>query len=289
MKIGLFLNPIKDGIFEYAEEVVKKLESFGAAAFIYDNHTQKLFDKKAYADENINEFIKKCDVILTIGGDGTIIHLAKYAAKFSKPILGINFGRLGFVTGLERNEIDKLEILVKGEYVVQQRALLEVSAHKDNFIKTFFAINDAVISKGERTKILDFSVILKGSEVCNYRADGLIVSTATGSTAYSLSAGGPIISPELDCILITPICPHSIFSKSVVFSGRDCIEITAVANFDESIFLNIDGNNVLDVTDFDEVSIKCAPQKAGIITFDNGSFYKRLSEKLLNKLDCTSK
>lgn len=283
MKVALFLNPVKNGIFEYAEKVIKKLQGFGAEAVLYKNKAQDSFDKSVYLSQDVDEFIKKCDVILTIGGDGTLIHLAKYAAKFSKPILGINFGRLGFVTGLERDELDKLELLVNGEYAVQNRTLLEVSANKNGDVKAFLAVNDAVISKGENTKIVDFSVKQNGQEVCNYRADGLILSTSTGSTAYSMSAGGPIISPELACILMTPICPHSMFAKPVVFSNNDSIEITVSAKDNGKIFLNIDGDNVLNLADCDRVIVKCAKKKVSIISFDNRCFYKRFAEKLLNK------
>ena len=285
MKIALFFNPVKNEIFEYAKKIIKKLRSFGAKVFVYRNETQNLFDENVYSSQDLNEFIKECDVILTIGGDGTIIHMAKYAANFSKPILGINYGRLGFVTGLERDELDKLELLVKGKYFVQNRALLEVFAHKNGEIKTFFAVNDAVISKGECTKIIDFSVTLNETEVCTYRADGLILSTATGSTAYSLSAGGPIISPKLECVLMTPICPHSIFAKPVVFSGSDLVEITVSEKDNGNILLNIDGHNVTNLSNFDKVTVKCAQKKVSIISFDDRCFYKRLSEKLLKKED----
>lgn len=283
MKIALFFNCVKNGILEYAEKVIKKLQGFGADVFVYKNDAQNLFDKNECLHQSIEEIIKKCDVILTIGGDGTIIHLAKYAAKFSKPILGINFGRLGFVAGLEQDDLDKLKLLVKGQYVVQSRALLKIFVCKNDEIKTFFAVNDAVIFKGECTKIVDFFVTLNETEVCNYRADGLILSTATGSTAYSLSAGGPIISPELECVLMTPICPHSLFAKSVVFSSNDSVKIAVNAKDNGNILLSIDGTNVLNLSNFDKIIVRCAQKKVDIISFDDRCFYKRLSEKLLNK------
>lgn len=283
MKVALFLNPIKQGIFEYAEKVKEKLHDLGAEVLFYENYKQNPFDENTCFDEKVCEFVKKCDIILTIGGDGTIIHFAKYAAKFSKPILGINFGRLGFVAELEKDEIDKLERLVTGHYTLLKRALLEVSAQKDDRIHTFLAVNDAVISKGERTRIVDFSVGINTSEVCNYRADGLIVATSTGSTAYSLSAGGPIIFPEVDCILLTPICAHSIFARSMVVSGRESLEIAVNTRDDGAVSLIIDGNNVLDLSNFNKVKVKTAQEKISLITFDKGRFYKSLSSKLFNK------
>lgn len=283
MKIALFLNAMKPEIIKYAEDVIKKLQSFGTEVIFCREYSQLLPDKNEYFDKNIDKIVEKCDVVLTIGGDGTIIHMAKFAAKFSKPILGINLGRLGFVTGLERDEIDKLELLVDRKYVVQNRTMLEIFVYKDGEIRIFSAVNDAVISKGERTKIVDFSVSLNGNDVCSYRADGLIASTSTGSTAYSLSAGGPIISPELDCILLTPICSHSMFARPIIFSDGDSINITANSREHENIFLNVDGKNVSNLCNMDKVVVKCAKKKVGVITFDNRCFYKRLSEKLLSK------
>ena len=280
MKIALFLNPVKNGIFEYAEKVIKKLKNFDKNVCVY--RIQNSFYENVCLDRDADEFIKKCDVILTIGGDGTIIRLAKYAAKFSKPVLGINFGRLGFITGIERNELDKLELLVEGKYAVKSRALLEVVIYKGGNTKTFLAVNDAVISKGERTRIVDFFVKLNDAEVCSYCADGLILSTATGSTAYSLSAGGPIISPDIDCILMTPICPHSMFAKPVVFSDKNSVEIVVAAKDNGRVLLNIDGDIVSELSNFDKVIVKCADEKVDIISFDDRNFYKRLSQKLLD-------
>lgn len=284
VKIALFLNPTKVGIFEYAKHVVEKLNTIGAEVYFCENYGQSLFEKYVYLKNDINELVKFCDVVLTLGGDGTIIHFAKYAAKFSKPILGINLGRLGFVTGLEKNELDKLERLVDGQYSLQQRALLEVSVYtEDNDVKVFWALNDAVISRGFYAKIVDFIVKLNGGEVCKYRADGIISATSTGSTAYSLSAGGPIISPDVDCVLLTPICSHSIFAKPIVFSKRDSIDIIAKTAIDADLSLVVDGNNVLDFSNYCKLNVKCANKKVSVITFDERCFCKRLAEKLLDK------
>lgn len=281
MKIAVFLNPTKPGIFEYAKEVVQKLINLGVDVSFYEDYGQESFGENVCWNKNIVEFVKYCDIILTIGGDGTIIHMAKYAAKYSKLILGINFGRVGFVTELERNETDKLERLARGEYEIQERSLLEVLVYKNGCAKEFLAVNDAVICRGENTKIIDISARLNSKEVCHYRADGLIMATATGSTAYSMSAGGPIISPELNCVLFTPICSHSMFSRPIVFSGDKTLDIYSTAKDFGNISLSIDGKNALNLTDFDKISVRSAKQKVKLITFSDRSFYKRVSEKLM--------
>lgn len=279
MKIAVFVNPIKPGIFEFAREVIDRLNALDAEVFTSQKYSNELCNVPVSFKSGINNIIAPCGVVLVIGGDGTIIHFAKHAAKFSKPVLGVNFGRLGFVAGLERTELDKLAQLVSGKYRVQKRSLLDVAVYKNAQKKRFIAFNDAVISKGENTKIIDFSVYLNENEVCSYRADGTILATATGSTAYSLSAGGPIVDPTLDCVLLTPVCPHAMFAKPIVFSNEFPVVLKAVDREDNGIFLNIDGNNVLNLSDCDAVEVTCAKQKVELITFDSRSFGKRLSEK----------
>ncbi len=279
MKVAVFVNPIKPGIFDFTRNVIERLTALETEIFTSQEYVNELSWATVTFKGSASEVIAPCDVVLVIGGDGTIIHFAKHAAKFSKPVLGVNFGRLGFVAGLERNELEKLAQLVQGKYRVQKRSLLDVVVYKNNKKEAFTAFNDAVISKGEHTKIIDFSVYLNENEVCSYRADGTILATATGSTAYSLSAGGPIVDPTLDCVLLTPVCPHAMFAKPIIFSKEYPVIIKAEDRENNGIFLNIDGNNVFNLSDCDAVEVTCAKQKVELITFDNRSFGKRLSEK----------
>lgn len=281
MRVAIFVNPIKPGIFEYTRDVIKRLRALEVKVFTSKKYEQKLGGTNVAFKSGVDELIASCDVVLTVGGDGTIIHFAKHAAKFSRPILGINFGRLGFVSGLEKSELDKLEQLVQGRYRIQERGLLDVIAYKNSRKKKFVAFNDAVISKGEHTKIIDFCVFLNKNEVCAYRADGTILSTATGSTAYSLSAGGPIVDPTLECVLLTPVCPHAMFAKPIVFSNKYPVVVKANSCEDRGIFLNIDGNNVLNLSSCEAIEVLCAKEKVKLITFDNESFGRRIVEKFL--------
>ncbi len=281
MIVAVFVNPTKKGIFDYAKKVTAKLKSLGAEVLFKENYNTKLFNNSCF-DKSINKLIENCDIVLTIGGDGTFIHFAKYAAVASKPILGINFGRLGFITEIEKNELDKLELLVARKYFVQKRSLLEVTVYKENNKKSFWAINDAVIFKGECTKIIDVSVFLQENKICSYRADGLIIANSTGSTAYSLSAGGPIVDPRVDCILLTPICAHSMFVRPIILSGKDLLTIKIQLKSSDKAFLNIDGINKLDLSIFDKINIAHALKKIDIITFDSQTFYKNLSQKLID-------
>lgn len=277
MKIAVFPNHIKDKSFEYTMKVINKLQSLNMEVLLEKKYYRWFKDKNICFCESVSEAVDLCDIVLTIGGDGTVIHFAKYAAKALKPILGINLGRLGFVTGIEKDELFKLDLLAEKKFKVQKRTMLKVTAIKDK-CEEFFAFNDMVISRDRVSKIIDFSVCLGEDEVCSYRADGIIMSTSTGSTAYSLSAGGPMIDPALDCMLLTPICSHSMFAKPIVFSGN--VPVSIKAKKGSEVFLSIDGNNV-DMTNCSEVKMELADKKSNLIMFDERSFYKRLSEKFL--------
>ncbi len=283
MKVAIFLNITKPGVFEFARQVIDKLSLCGAEVWLPKSYEPDLAGARAMFGAEIDDIVASCDVVLAIGGDGTVIRFAKHAAKFEKPILGINFGRVGFVAGIEKDELDKLELLVAGKYGIQKRSLLEVKVHTSGGVETFWAFNDAVVYKGESAKVVDFSVCFKKNEVCSYCADGVILATSTGSTAYSLSAGGPIVDPELDCMLMTPVCAHAMFSRSIVFSGDDFVTIKASAREGSAVFLSIDGNNVMNLDESDSVKVRSMPKKVSMVTFGNKNFYKRLQEKLLGK------
>ena len=172
----------------------------------------------SYVD-TIDELFSMCDAAVTAGGDGTIIHAAKYAAVNNVPLIGVNVGRLGFAADLEPDDIGRLKKLVSGEYTTEKRILLDVEVNKGNKTNHYLAVNDAVIARGQLSKIIDINLYLDDEWIAKYRADGLLFATPTGSTAYSLSAGGPVVAPQADCIIATPVCPHSLHSRSVLFEG----------------------------------------------------------------------
>ena len=172
------------------------------------------------------------DMVVTIGGDGTLIHSAEKALTLDKPIVGINSGRLGFLTELEQNELDNLQQLVDGKFEIQERMVLAVDHyHRSGERDHYLAVNDAVISKEDmNARVADIDVVLRSGYVNGYRADGLIFSTPTGSTAYSLSAGGPIVCAGMQAIIVTPICPHSLFFRSMVYGPQEELTIQGIWN-----------------------------------------------------------
>ena len=224
-----------------------------------------------------------CDVVIPVGGDGTIIHAARQAAEKGKPVLGINVGRLGYVAGLEVDELDRLRDLVQGNYSIENRMMLTISLVREGKRVFYRALNDIVIARGSLSRILDFSVSLNGNNICSYRADGLIFSTPTGSTAYSLAAGGPVIDPSMQCILLTPICPHALFTRTVVFNPDASLSVHARPNTDSEIFLTVDGENSVQIQPGEMMSVRRSSLSVGLIQLKKRDFYEVVTEKLAGR------
>lgn len=280
LKIAVIPNLSKKNADVYTSKVIKKIFSLNAEVLMLSDKQKFFNDRKIKYYSNIGNLIFNCDIVITIGGDGTIIHKAKHAARFSKPILGINLGKIGFVAGIEPTEIDKLEQLIKGEYTVEKRMMLSVNVKKGETTRKFYALNDVVITKGVYSGLVNLNVTLNNDEITKYVADGIILATPTGSTAYSLSAGGPVIEPSMKCILLTPICQHSMFSRPVIFEENSKINITAKTREKDESVLSIDGGRPIIVSDRDLVSVEAAKMTVSLIKLKNQNFYKVLNSKL---------
>ena len=225
------------------------------------------------------EIYRMADWVICIGGDGTILHTAKKAAMENKPVLGINAGRVGFMAGLERDELERLALLKSGKYTLENRMLLQASIPSAG--KVFYCLNDAVVSKGSLARMVDITVNLEGEQI-SYRADGLIAATPSGSTAYSMSAGGPILDPSIESIILTPICPHSLFSRSILLSADAVITISAAGAPGTRVYLSIDGEETHQLDSDTHVKIRRAnDQTVRLIKLKKGSFYQTLSRKLM--------
>ena len=268
-KMKAFISPklSKSGTAQTLEAVIAKLTELGIEPV-----TETPENLKALAD---------CDIVITIGGDGTILKTGKQAALFGKPLLGINTGRLGFMATLETSELEKLESLKSGRYKISRRMLLDIEINGE---KTQ-ALNDVVLHREAGAKLPNFAVYLGNTEILRIRADGIIISTPTGSTAYSLSAGGPIIEPELECIELTALCPHTLFNRPMIFSG----ELTLSVNYTdcpptEQVFVSVDGGEgeVLEEGRF--VKITKSDIFLDLIDIDGNSFYNSIHNKLMKPL-----
>ena len=171
--------------------------------------------------------MRACDAVVAIGGDGTIFHAAADAMRFEKPVLGINAGRLGFLAQAEGDDLSPLDRFAAGDYEIERRLVLQAEVARAGKTEIFYAVNDAVITNPDFGLISEIEVRCGGESVGSYRGDGIIFATPTGSTAYSLSAGGPIADPDVDCMILTPLASHSLVSRSIVFAAQRVLTVTA--------------------------------------------------------------
>lgn len=237
---------------------------------------------EAFPPQDMAELIKTCDIVIAIGGDGTIIHTAKSAAAFGKPVLGINSGRLGFTAGLELSELSELNRLISGDYDIEERMLLDIFVDGENGTEQYSALNEAVISRGALSRMIEVSVKNGQKPVSTYQADGVIVATPTGSTAYSLSAGGPIVDTALRCLLLTPVCPHSLHSRPYIFD-QDAVLTLTPERSESSVFVTVDGEAAIRIADGGEVRVRRSDTCAKLIKLKQKSFYQVLDDKLTNR------
>jgi NAD+ kinase len=281
LKIVVLANPEKDENYFYTRLICARLIELGSQVFIPQGaagqgiapQVQVLPDDCLY---------QNADIVVALGGDGTILHIAKRAAMSDLPVLGINIGRLGFMAGLEVDELDGLQRLTGGDFVTDERMMLEIklSGHKE---LTYFALNDAVISKGALSRIIDIGISCDGRPIGDYRSDGVIVSTPTGSTAYSLSAGGPVIDPILESIAVTPICPHSLVSRTVLFAPQTMVGLQMGRLNDKEAYLTVDGQDSVKLLEYEKVFAVKANKKARLIRLKDISFYEVLYNKLTER------
>ena len=281
VKIAIIPNLSKSGTQRTADECICRIKECGGEVLMREDMRTAFPDCGVTFCGDIDELCERADIILTIGGDGTIIHAAYHASFHEKPLLGINMGRLGFVAELESNELDMLDRLFTGEYTIEKRMMLKIIHQGETEDKTFYAVNDAVISRGSFSRLIDIDVSLTSDQgyICNYRADGLIFSTPTGSSAYSLAAGGPVVESTMKCILMTPVCSHSLFARPVVFSHYSRIAVSASCDDDTEVFLTVDGAKTIVVRRGDALLISEADKVAEFIKLKDRSFYRILQDK----------
>ncbi len=271
MKISIFANFNNDGVNELTQSIVNELKLLQIEYDIVDYLTMDRDTALLH--------MKDCDLSISVGGDGTTLNVAKIAAEANKATLGINAGRLGFMSGLEKNELKLLKNLVDGSYEIEERMML--SATIDG--KEYHCLNDAVISRGDLARLIDISVYSDGREVTTSRADGMIFSTPTGSTAYSMAAGGPVLSPDNHCYVVTPICPHSLINRSIVFSSDKMLDVTVNNDKNNNAYLSIDGEKSIPIQSNMHITIAKSSLTAKLIKIKPDNFYEILNKKIVER------
>jgi len=227
--------------------------------------------------------IRDAEMIICFGGDGTILHIAKTATRHGLPVLGVNIGNMGFMAELENSEIDQLSRLASGDYTIDSRMMLDITVHRDrDIIFHDIGLNDVVITKGAVARIVHLAVACDGVQMMECGGDGVIIATPTGSTAYSLSAGGPIVEPEAHNILITPICAHDIVSGSIVASDKRIVTVALTRNSRRNAFLSVDGGKALRLNVGDVTTISKSKFETKLVRMKNQSFFDVVNKKLRN-------
>ena len=270
-----------------AMQVAEELLSYGMEVLIPSVNKDRIFrmhkSRKEYRYLPLEEAYTEADCIVVLGGDGSILDAARCAAPLKKPLLGINMGRVGYMTELEMDELDLIDKVFTGEYTLDERTMLSVRIESDKGQTRFAAdaLNEAVIANGSTARIIDVELSDGAELVSTYRADGLVVATPTGSTAYSLSAGGPIVDPKLACICVTPVCPHSLLARPLVFPDTAQLRVKNTCVREKALHLTVDGKATFDMYYGDVAVITKSEKKAKLLRIKDEGFCSKIRLKKL--------
>lgn len=285
MRVLLSSNPYRDKGLRTAIEARNILKKAGVEVALTLPFQLKKGDKLQLPPHiwlsTLSAELPVTDVLICFGGDGTILHAARDAVKYNIPILGVNMGSVGFMAELERSELPMLLQLAQGKYSVEQRMMLDISLYQGKtLVNQELALNDAVISKGSMARVAELEIYADGTQVTSMMGDGAIFATPTGSTAYSLSAGGSIVDPSAKCIIMTPVCAHQLGSRSIILAPEREITVQLPRHSKKFLYLATDGGNPQRLGGGDRVVIRRASQETRLIRLTKRSFYHILHQKL---------
>ena len=281
-KVILTPNPYRDHNFQTVRATKAILEEAGIETRIClpfeVDRTYEL--PKDLRFSRLDREIHSADMIICFGGDGTILHMAKTATRANLPILGVNIGTMGFMAELENTELDQLKRLAKGDYTIDSRMMLDVVVQRDrDIIFHDLCLNDVAITKGAVARIVHLRVDCDGVQALECGGDGVLISTPTGSTGYSLSAGGPIVEPDARSILINPICAHDIVSRCIVASDKRIITAQLSKNARRNAFLSVDGGRALKLNMGDVATVRKSKLETKLVRLKDRSFYDVINTK----------
>ncbi|NQW99188.1 NAD(+)/NADH kinase [bacterium] len=279
MIVGILANPHKTGSLPTLQALRVALKSFGCTT-VLDQETAALAGEPAgIAAADFRDVV---DIAAVLGGDGTMLHALSRLGKFEKPVAGINIGNLGFLTSCKDDELDVFAAAIaEGKYSTSNRTLLEAVIHRDGKPpEGFIALNEVTLARGDTGRLVSLKARVNGELLNHYRADGLIVATPTGSTAYSLSAGGPLIGPDAAVFVITPICPHSLSQRSLVLSNDSTIELSSEDRECGPMLFTVDGRDSTRIELGDRIEVRKASRSFHLLRLHGRSFYDALRQKL---------
>ncbi|MGH4138033.1 NAD(+)/NADH kinase [Clostridium sp.] len=276
--IGININTTKDRdgkIMKYVKDIISK----------YIDETNIFIFKDSKGLENIK--YNDLDIIVSLGGDGTILRTSRNLYNSNIPILGVNIGNLGFLTSVELLEFENaMRKIFKDEYYVEDRMMLNCTLPLRGESEKYIALNDIIVSKGTLARVVKYELYIDNKFYIDFTGDGLIISTPTGSTAYSLSAGGPIIYPNLDVIAITPICSLSLSMRTIVLDSKSEISIN-IKSEHESIFLTLDGQRAIELNNYEKILVNVSNKKCRLVKFNDYNYFEVLRKKIISRtIDC---
>lgn len=284
-KVVITSNPYRDKGFQAVRSAMNILRSAGVEVKLcLPFEVDKAFDlPKDLRFCRLDREISNADMVICFGGDGTILHMAKAATRAGIPILGVNIGTMGFMAELELSELEQLRRIANDDYTIDERMMLDVTVHRDrDIIFHDICLNDVVITKGAVARIVHLSVECDGVQAMECGGDGVIVATPTGSTAYSLSAGGPIVEPDAHNILITPICAHDVVSRCIVASEKRVITVSLIKNSRRNAFLSVDGGKAVRLNMGEITTVKASELRTKLVRLKDRSFYDVVNVKFKN-------
>lgn len=278
VKIGIMPHTGKKLALRLAQNVIACLEARDITPWI-EPKAAKIIGRVDLSPPDAG--LGDLDVLLVLGGDGTLLRAARDAAQHDLPLLGVNVGHLGFLTELETDHLEvALAALINKEYKIEERMLISSRVIRNHqVVAAYHALNDAVIARGTFARIIQLQTFVDEQPVVDYQADGLIIATPTGSTAYSLSAGGPIVEPQLECLIITPICPHTLAARSVVVSDDSVVKVFVEASH-KDMMLTIDGQIGFPLQSRDVIEVVKADMKAKFVKLHGRNFFTILNSRL---------
>lgn len=276
--IAIIANLTKPGVDEVAGRISRWCQSKGIKAY-----AQKEL-KCGTQEVVLGEPLPDVDIVMVLGGDGTFLSAARIYADSAVPLLGVNLGNLGFLTEIEVSDLDKsLEQLARDQYYIEKRAMLSVKIIRHGReVERTFALNEATIAKGPLSRIIHLDVLVDGILIGSYFGDGMIVSTPTGSTGYSLSAGGPLVAPNVDVVIITPICPHTLHARPVV-AARDALITVDVKSSHQEIVLTVDGQDSFSLQHEDRLEVSNSRYETALVRLAGNNFFDVLRRKLMEQ------
>lgn len=281
--VALIVNNPERVDLERVSELIRILIRHNCQIHTADTLTDFFCD---YAEEICflpkDVYLSSCDIALVLGGDGSVIEAARQTSGQNLPLAGINFGHLGYMTAIDKSHMGRLDEILEGKYKIEERIMLDAAIIRDGekIPFPFPSLNEIVLSNGPVTKLLSFDLYCNGIKTQTYRADGIIIATPSGSTAYSLSAGGPVVSPTLDCLVLTPLCSHSLHFRPVVLDGDTVFEIKNLQCYTNTVHAISDGRDVFELRAGDSLMVSRSAVKTKLIRLSDDDFLNTLYRKM---------